>query len=336
MRRLPFGTIAITGAVLLAVLAIYSVRTTSGDFLYVPNEASPVAANVEVEGHPDADNRGGIYYVDVIVREERWIERLLPFLRPDGATVVAGEAVTARGETFQERREKADAEMARSEKVAAAVALRAGGLDVTAEPRGVLVSAVAGDVPAASVLEDGDVILKAAAKQTLTPAALRAAIGTLKPGQAIALQIRRRGAKLDTKVETVESIDEPGRTVIGIQVEQDVKIKLPIPVTIDLGEVGGPSAGLPFALEILQELGNDVDRGYRVAATGEILLSGAVGPVGGLKQKTLGVRKANADIFLVPAGENAATARQYAGGVRIIPVESFQQALRVLRTLPVK
>ncbi len=105
---------------------------------------------------------------------------------------------------------------------------------------------------------------------------------------------------------------------------------------IGLGETGGPSAGLPFALEVLQELGKDVDRGYRVAATGEIELDGTVGPVGGLKQKTLGVKAADADVFLVPAGENAAVARHYAGNMRVIPVESFQQALRALRTLPQK
>lgn len=336
MRRLPFGSIALAGAALLAVLAIYAMRTSSGDFLYVPNEASPVAANVEVEGYPDADKKGGIYYVDVIVREERWIERILTFLRPDGATVVAREAVTARGETFEERRAKAKAEMTRSEQVAAAVALRAGGLKVTAIPRGVFVSGVASDVPAALVLEEGDVILRAGKQPTKTLAALRRAVGALKPGQQIQLHIRRAGKRLDKLVKTVASIHEPGRTVIGIQVEQDARIELPLKVKIDLGEVGGPSAGLPFALEVLQELGNDIDRGYKVAATGEILLDGTVGPVGGLKQKTLGVRASGADIFLVPAGENARTARQYAGGMRIVPVESFQQALRALRTLPAK
>ena len=62
-------------------------------------------------------------------------------------------------------------------------------------------------------------------------------------------------------------------------------------------------------------------------ATGEIALDGSVGPIGGVKQKTFGARKAGADVFLVPAGENAAEARRYAGNLRIIPVKSFQQAL---------
>ncbi len=137
-------------------------------------------------------------------------------------------------------------------------------------------------------------------------------------------------------VKTVESRVEPGRALIGIRVSQAADIKLPVKVDINLGDVGGPSAGLPFALDVLQELGTNVDHGRRVVATGEIALDGSVGPIGGVKQKTFGARKAGADVFLVPAGDNATEARRYAGNLRIIPVKSFQQALSALRTLPPK
>ena len=70
-----------------------------------------------------------------------------------------------------------------------------------------------------------------------------------------------------------------------------------------------------------------------IAATGEINLDGSVGPVGGIEQKTIGVRKSGIRVFLVPAGDNAAEARRYAHGVRIVPVHSFRQALRRLATL---
>jgi PDZ domain-containing secreted protein len=56
-------------------------------------------------------------------------------------------------------------------------------------------------------------------------------------------------------------------------------------------------------------------------------------PIGGVKQKTLGVRRAGVDVFLVPAGDNAREARRYANGIRIIPVKNFPQALRALKTL---
>ena len=87
---------------------------------------------------------------------------------------------------------------------------------------------------------------------------------------------------------------------------------------------------------MIEELGHDVDRGYKVAATGELCVDGTVVPVGGLKQKTIGAKRAGVDVFLVPAGENTSEARRYAGGMRVIPVNSFRQALHALATLPEK
>ncbi len=103
---------------------------------------------------------------------------------------------------------------------------------------------------------------------------------------------------------------------------------------INAGSVGGPSAGLAFALDVLEQLGKDVDHGRRIAATGQLQLDGTVTAVGGLAQKTIGVRRSGIHFFLVPAGENAAEARRFAHGVRIVPVHSFRQALRALATLP--
>ena len=74
--------------------------------------------------------------------------------------------------------------------------------------------------------------------------------------------------------------------------------------------------------------------GHRVAATGEIFPDGSVGPIGGIKQKTIGAREAGVDVFLVPAGENARDAEKEADGLRIVPVKTFPQALHALATLP--
>ena len=84
--------------------------------------------------------------------------------------------------------------------------------------------------------------------------------------------------------------------------DQSATIKLPIKVAIDTSGIGGPSAGLAFTLEVMQKLGRNVLHGHKVAATGEMELNGQVGPIGGIKQKTYGVRQAGADVFLVPAG----------------------------------
>ena len=335
--RLPSpSTFLLTGVALLAAVVFAAWTLRSDDFLYVPNEAQPVASNVTVGGGTDEDEAGGIYYVDVRVRKARWLEHVLPFLRPEGSSLVPGHALTPNGQSLAEWRRQARRDMERSEKVAAAVAFRAAGLAVPTTPRGALVEAVATDVPAARALRGGDVIVSAAGRKVRSPAGLIEAMGSISPGETVHLGLRRSGELLERTVRTVPAPDDRTRAIIGIRVSQDARIQLPRPVTIELGDVGGASAGLPFALEVYQQLGEDVDRGLRVAATGEIQLDGSVAPVGGIKQKTVGVRRSGADVFLVPAGENASTARRYAGSLRIVPVESFRQALRALQTLPDK
>jgi PDZ domain-containing protein len=267
------------------------------------------------------------------VRRATWPERLLPFLRPDGATLVPEHAVVPPGSSFAERRQDARAEMDRSERIAAAVALREAGYPVRAVPRGILVEGVAPDAPAARVLDAQDVIVAVDGQPVRTPKQLRAAVAKRKPGEIVGLAVRRDGKRRVVTVRTVPDPADPRRPLIGIRIGQDAQIELPIDVDIDLGNVGGPSAGLAFALDVLEELGRNVDRGRKVAATGELELDGTVRPIGGAKQKAFGVQKAKADVFLVPAGENAAEARRYAGNARVIPVESFQQALRALATL---
>jgi PDZ domain-containing protein len=153
-----------------------------------------------------------------------------------------------------------------------------------------------------------------------------------RPGDTVAFAIRRGRAAQIVSIRTVRD-PKTGRAIVGIALEDAVDIHLPVDVTINAGDVGGPSAGLAFALDILQELGRNIVRGHKIAATGEILPDGSIGPIGGIKQKTIGARQAHVDAFLVPAGENAQEARRYAHGLRIIAVQNFPQALHALATL---
>lgn len=170
-------------------------------------------------------------------------------------------------------------------------------------------------------------------RRVRTPDDLRRLIAERAPGEPVRLRVRADGKDREVQVGTIESPAEKGRPIVGIQVEQSADIELPIDVEIDLGGVGGPSAGLAFALDIVEELRGGIDGGLEVAATGEIELDGDVIAVGGIKQKVIGARRSGADLFLVPAGDNAATARRYAGNLRVVPVESFRQALRALATV---
>jgi PDZ domain-containing protein len=319
-------------AAALAALLLAAWTVPASDFLIVPDRAKPLADRVEVEGErPDPDG-GGLYYVDVLVRRATWLERLVPPFRPEGADLVPAHAIVPPGTDESDRRAANRRAMTRSQRIAAAVALRELGYDVTVAPAGALVTAIAPDVPAAERLEAGDVVVAVDGTRVRTPDDLRRLVRERAPGDELELRVRRGTATRTLTVETVERPGEPGRPVIGIQVAQEADIRLPLRVEIDLGSVGGPSAGLAFALDVAEELGRRVDRGRVVVATGELELDGSVQPVGGIKQKVLGARRVNADVFVVPAGENAAVARRYAGDLRVVPVESFQQALSELTT----
>jgi PDZ domain-containing protein len=305
------------------------------EFIFTPGDPKPLRDKVEVEGgRPGGE--GDVYYVDVFVRRTSRLEELLPFLRPDGSSVVPEQALLPPGITETERDRQTAAQMQRSERVASAVALRELGYDLEARPRGAVVIDVASDVPAFGKLEPGDVIVAVDGRQVRTTDDLRREIARREPGADVALTLRRGEETTRLVVATVANPVEPSRPIIGINVDQEADIELPLEVDIDLGRVGGPSAGLPFALEIARMLGRDVTKGCDVAATGELALDGTVLSVGGLKQKTIAARERDVDVFVVPNGRNAEEAQKYAEDLDVVPVDSFQQALRMLTTGPRK
>ena len=333
MRRLPLLLSVLGVTLLIAAGALFVLR--SSDFLITPDKAKPLAGRVTVQGEKPS-GPGGIYYVDVLVRRASLLERLLAPLRPEGAELLPERALVAPGQSDADRRRQSLRQMDRSEEIAAAVALKQLGYDVRASADGVIVDAVRSDVPANGLLQPSDVIVSAQGKRVRTPSDLRRLVGPLKPGTVVTIGVRDGAAAKTLRIKTVADPAGSKRALLGVAVSQSARITLPVKVNIDLGDVGGPSAGLAFALEVMEELGRDVDRGYKVAATGELELDGSVAPIGGAEQKAIGARRAGVDVLLVPAGDNARDARRGADGLRIIPVDSFQQALRALATLPRK
>ena len=333
MKRLSIVALVLGALGLVTAIVLWTVP--GNEFILTPDKAKPLAGRVMVEGSRPSGG-GDVYYVDLYVRRARVLEQLLPFTRPEGSTVLPEHALLPPGTTDEERDRQNAADMERSEQIASVVALRALGYEVVAAPRGALVIGVASDVPAAAKIDAGDVIVAVDGVPIRTPANLRREIGRRKPGDDVRLTVRRERKALEVTVRTVPSPTDPSRPIVGITVDQEADIELPFDVDIDLGRVGGPSAGLPFALEIARKLGRDVTHGCKIAATGELALDGTVLPIGGIKQKTIGARRADVDFFLVPAGRNADGARENADGLTVIPVESFQQALRTLTTFDVK
>ncbi len=330
-RALTPFRLAFAGLALLVVTFLLLWLVPSNTYIFLPDRAHPVDPLVDVQGG-HRPHGGGIYFVDIFVRKASLIERLWPGLH-EGAQLVPRSALLAPGVTDEQREIEDQRAMTRSQQVAAAVALRAAGYRVKANPTGALIEQVASDAPAAGKLLPSDIIVAAAGNPVRTTSDLRRIVGRQRPGARIRLSVRRGSNLVQINVRTIADPHRSGRSIIGVFVQQSASIRLPLKVKIDAGNVGGPSAGLAFALDVLEQLGKDVDRGNRIAATGQLELDGAVTAVGGIRQKTIGVRRSNIHVFLVPAGDNAAEARRYADDVRIVPVQSFRQALRQLATL---
>src|SRR5580765_2994553 len=322
--RLAAGGLFLLGA---AAFVLWLLPADGTDIRLV-DPAHPVDPIVSVPDDAKTPSPGPIYFVDVRERQARLLERLVPFLRPTGSSIVPAPPVSS---TVEQQIGQQD--MTESQKVAAVVALDHLGYKVHATSGGVTVVLVEKGAPAAKVLRTSDVIVAADGHKVTSVLALRAVLAKHRPGDVVQITFARAGKRKTVAIKTVADPQDSKRALVGVSARDNLTVKLPVKIKIDAGGVGGPSAGLAFALDIARELGRNVTHGHKIAATGEIALDGTVGPIGGVKQKTFGARAAGVDAFLVPAGENAREARRYADGLRIIPVKNFPQALRALATL---
>jgi Lon-like protease len=278
---------------------------------------------------PDEDTtsaEGGIYMVDILVRRASLFERIFPQVYGD-AELVPQEVVNPAGLSERERKQESLSEMSVSQQIAIAVALEKLGHNV--DPLGAEVVRIVPDAPAEGKLEVGDVIVGLKGEKVSSPEELIRLMRGHRPGTPVRLTVRRKGRELDLVVGTRAAGGDEQRAVVGVQIQPE--FRFPVGIRIDARSIGGPSAGLAFALDIVDELGDDLDRGRRVVVTGTLDLDGTVGAIGGIEQKTVGARLVDADLFLVPDG-NAADARSNAEGLEIVAVSNFEEALAALTT----
>ena len=333
LRTLVKSVATAGGVVLVALVAIffYAQLTYSSSFLLLPDNPHALATLVKVK-QARKDEKGGFYFVDVVERRATLSERYLPFLRRN-ATLVSQQEIGPSNISDKERARLDAAAMAQSKMIAEAVALRHLGYKVVIHLRGALVESTTPGSPASKKLRPGDRITAVDGAAALKNSRLSALISRHRIGERVRITFSRNGARRTVALRTIASPVEPHASMIGVLIGQAATVELPIKVAIDAGNVGGPSAGLAFALELTDKLGPDIDRDYRVAATGELFLDGSVGQIGGVKQKVIGARRAGIEFMLVPVdGDNAKEARRYAGNMKIVPVTSFQQALHALAT----
>jgi Lon-like protease len=298
----------------------------SGSFIFLPDPAEPADPVVSVPGEEAGHGDAGIYFLEVSIRKASLLERLFPSIHK-GASIVRAQVYNPEGLSSAERRRVGLGEMSVSQQIAITVALESLGYHVA--QTGARVAAITTGYPADGVIRLGDVVVEARGRSVRTPADLSVAMKGTRPGDTVRITVRRHGERRELEVGTRGDPRDRKRAVMGISVEPAPHF--PIDVKIQTRNIGGPSAGLAFALDIVDELRGDLDHGRRVAVTGALAPDGRVLPIGGIKQKTFGALESHADVFLVPKG-NAAEARQWAEGLPIVPVETFDQAVTDLKT----
>jgi PDZ domain-containing protein len=336
-RSLSPLRLAAAGAVLLIAVVVVMATQQSNNFLEVPDKAHSLTGRVKVPGGTRHDDGGGIYYVDVFVKRASLLQSTFSLFRPEGSDLIPQTAFVPRGISYEQQLRLEGETMKVSQEKASVVALRALGFKVRARNAGVRVVDIDPNSHARGLLKAQDVVVAADGRPVSRQIDLFRILARHRVGDIVRISVRRGKQRRSFSIRTIADENDPHRAIIGFIPFEVIEAKLPFRIGFSLKDVGGPSAGLAFALEVLEQRGRDVDHGLKVAATGEIQLDGTVTRIGGVKQKTIGARQSHIDAFLVPAdGDNAKVARRYAHGLRIIPVKTFQQALRSLATLQEK
>jgi PDZ domain-containing protein len=277
--------------------------------------------------------KGTLYLTTIYSDPASAAEWLYAKLNPE-AGVVPREQARPKDVSEKEYQRLLTGMMDESKVAAKVVALREAGYDVKITGQGAQIREIAESSLAKGLLFGGDVVVAADGEPVTTANDLVARIQAHRPGETVTLRIWREGQEIDVTVPLGESPDEPGRARAGVVVLTHLfQYELPRELDLKTRDIGGPSAGLMFALGVYNSVAPvDITRGHKIAGTGTISTDGKVGAVGGVKYKVAAAEKAGAEIFLVPR-DNLAEARERARTIQVVPVGTFQEALAALEDL---
>lgn len=287
------------------------VITISGRQTY-PTSGALSLVTVAYQGGPSSR-------IDLLTALRGWID-------PDVA-VVPEETIFPDTRSQKEVEEENTVEMTNSQDFATAAALSE--LKI---PYRTVVSVVSTDTgrPAHGKLLKGDEVTAVDGKPAGGVESVAAAVKAVKPGTSLTFTVTRGKQQLEVAVPTVAGKD--GTSVVGMAMQ--ASYKFPFDVDINVGDVGGPSAGLIFSLGILDKLTpGELTGGMKIAGTGTIDPSGAVGPIGGIAQKMVGARKSGATVFLTPADNCAEALKSAPAGLRLVKAETLHETVAALDAL---
>jgi len=317
--------------ILLVIAAIAAIFIRLPYDTIAPGSSRQVNDLVLVKSGPNYPPGGQIMETTVSVRERITpYEVLFGWLSPD-IDVVSEKRI--RGNTPPKAYEQQNVEaMADSKKVAEAVALQHLGLNIV-KGNGAVIRDIKPNSAASGVLKPGDVIVAVDGKPINIENQAVDAVHAHKPGDRVTMSIVRGNAPPQTVQATLGNQD--GTAFLGVTLETSgLEFKPPFDINIDSGTVVGPSAGVAYGLELLDQLTpGELTGGGKVAVTGQLYLDGKIGEIGGVAQKAAAVRRSGASIFIVPRA-NYKDAKAHAGNhLKVYAVDNFDDALRILGSL---
>jgi PDZ domain-containing protein len=252
----------------------------------------------------------------------RWINVLAAWLNPNEA-VLPMDLVFPADVSTEDREAQNSALMVNSQQDAVAAALTHLGYDY---PTTVTVVSVPDGSPANGILLPDDQIMSVNDTGVATVTELREALAVSGAGADALITIVRDGTEQSV---TVVPKEVNGVVVAGIGVTMEYQF--PIEVNLELDRVGGPSAGMMFALGIIDKLTPGLlQGGENVAGTGSIDQAGTVGPIGGIRQKLVGASDAGADWFLAPAENCDEVTGHIPDNLNVFAVKTLDEAVNVL------
>ncbi|WP_046013911.1 PDZ domain-containing protein [Microbacterium sp. SA39] len=288
---------------------------------------------ISVEGAETFETGGtlDLTTVQVIGNRERtpsWFELALAWMDSSRA-VVPLDSVFPEGVTTEQRDERNATLMVDSQHEATAAALNELGYDTGAQ---VVVQEAVADAPADGLLEAEDVITAIDGTPVTSATQLREAIQEAG-GDAVELTVLRDGEEQTVEVAPEKRTENDVTTwLIGITLRTDYDFE--VDVTLQLDNVGGPSAGMMFALGIIDTLTEgELNGGQNIAGTGTIDAEGTVGPIGGIRQKLYGARDAGAAFFLAPASNCDEVVGHVPDGLQVIRTATLEESLDALEVI---
>ena len=325
------GTLLTALAMLLVLLPVPYARLAPGPATDTLGESNgkPLIA---ISGHQTYPPTGKLELTTVSItnpdHQMTLLEALSGWFSSDVA-VVPKEAVYDTTKSAAQIDAENTQEMALSQKHATAAALKA--LNIAITPH-VVVSALTSGTPAAGKLMLNDEIQKVDGAIITTPQDVVDDVRKHKPGEQVSFQVKRGDAELTQVLTTTTNPGDAKLPYVGISPDRDYTF--PFSVKIELDNVGGPSAGMMFALGVIERLTQGgITGGMTIAGTGTITDDGVVGKIGGIQMKIKGARNAGATVFLVPA-DNCREARTGAPkGIQLVKVDKLSTALSALASI---